>query len=106
MLKKLLLHSLGLCGELPGSIRKLTSLTKLDLGNNQLTHIPDSIGSMSSLRWLDVSNNKLTCLPDSIESLSRRTTLYLNNNPITSTEARKNEIKMRFKKSGLYISVL
>jgi Leucine-rich repeat (LRR) protein len=66
-------------GETPASIGNLTSLTTLDLNQNQLTgtqgedpaihlreimrgagEIPASIGNLTSLPYLDLSRNQLT----------------------------------------------
>ena len=39
----------GLTGAVPAEIGQLTSLTWLDLGDNQLTSLPAEIGQLTSL---------------------------------------------------------
>ena len=69
---------------LPESIGSLSNLQELDLSYNNLINISESIGSLSNLKKLWLSNNKLTSLPESIGSLSNLKELYLSNNNLTS----------------------
>ena len=46
---KLELEEFGLTGAVPAEIGQLTSLTELDLGDNQLTSLPAEIGQLTSL---------------------------------------------------------
>ncbi|MEG4026546.1 hypothetical protein [Microcoleus sp. S13C4] len=43
--------------ELPPEIVRCTYLTKLDLGNNEITFIPEAIGQLSNLTGLHLDNN-------------------------------------------------
>ena len=49
--------------ELPPEIGKLTSLTTLDLRQNQLTTLPPVIGKLTNLTTLHLERNQLTTLP-------------------------------------------
>ncbi|MBS9773466.1 MAG: leucine-rich repeat domain-containing protein, partial [Trichodesmium erythraeum GBRTRLIN201] len=69
---------------LPESIGKLSNLTSLDLGGNQLTSLPESITKLSNLTELYLGHNQLTSLPESITKLSNLTELYLGHNQLTS----------------------
>ncbi|OWM66521.1 hypothetical protein CDL15_Pgr013738 [Punica granatum] len=98
------LPGLGLTGSIGFQLGSLTSLTELDVSNNNLAgqipyslppsvqrlnlannnfngDIPYSISQMTSLKYLDLSFNSLTGnLPRSFSSLSSMTTMYLQNN--------------------------
>ena len=50
-----------------GGDQRLTSLTYLHLGDNQLTSVPAEIGQLTSLKWLP-GHNRLTSLPAEIGS--------------------------------------
>ena len=56
----------NLSGSIPASITRITTLTALDLSNNQLTsHIPVELFSMPRLVHVDLSHNGFTgTLPD------------------------------------------
>ena len=49
---KLELNDICLDGAVPAEIGRLTSLTVLNLGDNELTSLPAEIGQLTSLRWL------------------------------------------------------
>ncbi|MEY3329047.1 MAG: hypothetical protein RLZZ115_1930, partial [Cyanobacteriota bacterium] len=68
----------------PESITRLTNLSQLDLGRNQLTSVPESIGSLTNLSQLNLSENQLTNVPESIGSLTNLSQLDLGRNQLTS----------------------
>ena len=76
------LRGVGLTGEVPAEIGKLTSLTVLDLGGNPLTSLPAEIGQLSSLKSLNLSGNQLTSLPAEIGQLTSLRELWLNDNQL------------------------
>ncbi len=61
----------------------LSSLTKLDLNNNQLTSLPSSMQSMPSLEILFLSENKFEVIPALIGKLQKLRVLSLRGNVIT-----------------------
>lgn len=61
----------------------LSSLTKLDLNNNQLTSLPSSMQSMPSLEILFLSENKFEVIPALIGKLKKLRVLSLRGNVIT-----------------------
>ena len=65
------------------NIGQLTQLTYLNLSYNQLTHLPVEIGQLTQLIYLNLSNNKLINLPVEIGQLTQLTKLYLYNNQLT-----------------------
>jgi len=69
---------------LPEQIGQLSSLTTLDLSDNQLTRLPEQIGQLSSLTSLNLWSNELTSLPKQIVQLSSLTSLDLGGNGLTS----------------------
>jgi len=79
------LYILGLIGEIPTEIGKLSNLQLLWLNNNQLTgEIPTEIGKLSNLQWLYLYNNQLTGeIPTEIGKLSNLQRLQLFNNELT-----------------------
>lgn len=66
------------------SLCLLTSLTKLNIGNNfaNLQYLPRSIGNLEMLEELDISNNQIKVLPDSFGMLSQLTVLHAEENPL------------------------
>ncbi|XP_008783430.2 protein STRUBBELIG-RECEPTOR FAMILY 7 isoform X2 [Phoenix dactylifera] len=105
------LSGLGLSGSLGYQMSGMTSLTELDMSNNNLGggqqipynlppnleklnlagnqftgNVPYSISQMIPLKYLDLSSNALTGdLPQSFSSLSSLTTLHLQNNQFTGS---------------------
>ena len=71
------------------SIRKyrLTSLTTLNIGENQLVALPDSIAALTALERLGLSWNQLVTLPDSIAALTVLKTLNLMGNPLAKPQS-------------------
>jgi internalin A len=51
---------------LPDAIGELTTLTFLDLSNNQLTTLPNAIGQLTKLRSLRLDNNSLSNIPPEV----------------------------------------
>ena len=69
---------------LPDNFGNLSSLSYLQLQNNNLSSISDSIVSAGSLLELDLSDNQLTSIPENIGILSNLELLKLNNNKMLS----------------------
>lgn len=67
-------------GALPGEIRFLKKLKKLDASNNLMTGIPAEIGQLSELEELDYSGNQITGLPMEIANLKKLKTFDLTGN--------------------------
>ncbi|WP_459866332.1 COR domain-containing protein, partial [Endothiovibrio diazotrophicus] len=59
-------------------------LTRLNLGNNQLTALPPEIAQLQHLTLLDLWDNQLTALPPEIAQLQHLTLLDLRNNQLTA----------------------
>lgn len=62
-LEELYVNYNSLIGALPGEIRKLEVLRRLDVSDNKLTGIPAEIGQMKKLERLDLSNNNIDTYP-------------------------------------------
>ncbi|KAL3940551.1 MAG: hypothetical protein SGBAC_004930 [Bacillariaceae sp.] len=79
----------GLQGSIPAVLFGLTSLTLLDLSNNQLTgRIPESIGNLGTgaLKELRLQSNQLSgSIPASISSLRSLEWLYLQDNRLAGS---------------------
>ena len=67
-LTKLDLGNKNMTGSIPPELAQLTQLTSLDLGGNRLTGpIPHELGKLTKLRYLDLSNNEWTeCVPKTL----------------------------------------
>ena len=76
---------LGLAGEIPADLAKLTSLNLLDLRGNDLTgEIPLELGNLTALEQLDLAGNRLTgSIPKWMGNLSKLKVLSLNHNDLT-----------------------
>jgi Leucine-rich repeat (LRR) protein len=61
----------------------LSSLTRLELGSNQLTSLPKTFGNLSVLITLNLSRNALNKLPTQVLSLSSLKTLIVSNNTLS-----------------------
>lgn len=75
----------NLRGPIPKEIGKLTNLTSLDLGSNQLNgSIPSEIGLLSKLRHLSLNENNLSGqVPSQIGNLKSLKKLFLHKNQLT-----------------------
>ena len=79
------LSSIGLTSlALPYNLGNLSSLSYLQLQNNNLLSISESILNVGSLLELDLSYNQLTSIPDDIGILTNLEILKLNNNKMLS----------------------
>ena len=67
---KLALEDFDLTGALPAEIGRLSALTELHLGDNQLTSLSAEIGQLTSLEVLDLVGNQLTSVPAEIGQLT------------------------------------
>jgi internalin A len=93
--------------EIPISLRRLTSVTNLDLSGNrlptlpdflfqligldhlylwgtQLTFLPEGIGKLTRLRYITVVKNGLKTLPESLSQLTQLEELWLQQNKLTT----------------------
>ncbi|KAG2244766.1 hypothetical protein Bca52824_093378 [Brassica carinata] len=69
---------------LPDSIGKLSTLTLLDLSENNIVVLPNAIGGLSSLTNLDLRSNRNNQLPESIGELLNLVYLDLSGNQLSS----------------------
>lgn len=70
----------NLSGALPGEIRQLKNLIRLDASDNDMTGVPAEMGQLENLEILDLSNNKLTGLPYELGNLKNLKELNLSGN--------------------------
>ena len=82
-LTSLRLNNNGIKGIQASTFKRLSSLTWLELHNNQLAHLPEEIGNLTALKALLLHNNLLVELPESMTRLSSLTMLTLANNSLT-----------------------
>ncbi len=75
-----------LSGSLQAEIRLLQNLKTLDLSNNQFTGVPAEIGQLKSLEILDLSNNQLTGLPHELGNLTNLKRLNLSGNDYSEAD--------------------
>ena len=78
------LSNLGLT-ELPKELAKCTQLTKLYLGDNQLTDII-LLAGLTQINWLDLGNNQLTDITP-LANLTQLTWLYIRKNQLTNVDS-------------------
>lgn len=64
------------------SLHKLASLTRLDLSDNQITHLSHKITRLKQLQHLNLSTNYLIKLPQCISDLNQLQYLNLSHNPL------------------------
>ncbi len=88
-LTELNLSNNQLAGSLPGEIRFLSNLEVLDASNNQMTGVPAEIGQLSHLRVLNLGNNQLTGLPLELGNLTSLETLDLRGNKYSQQDLSK-----------------
>ncbi|KAL0872515.1 hypothetical protein Bca101_022220 [Brassica carinata] len=69
---------------LPDSIGKLSTLTSLDLSENNIVVLPNTIGGLASLTNLDLRSNRINQLPESIGELLNLVYLDLSGNQLSS----------------------
>ncbi|KAK4557532.1 hypothetical protein RGQ29_007332 [Quercus rubra] len=72
---------------LPLSIGKLSTVTELDLSENQIMALPPTIGGLSALTKLAIHSNQIINLPDSFGELINLTDLDLHANRLKSLPA-------------------
>ncbi|RZC70233.1 hypothetical protein C5167_033352 [Papaver somniferum] len=85
--KRIQLKNSGLTGTLPSSLKKLTSLERLELQGNQISGDLPSLSGLSSLQVVVVSNNKFSSIPlDFFSGLTSIQAIDLDGNPFTSWE--------------------
>lgn len=70
--------------ELPDELFRLEGLTILHLADNRLKSIPTAIGRLRNLRVLDVECNHLKALPSTIEDLTDLEVLRASNNQLAN----------------------
>ena len=77
----------GISGSVPAQLGNLTSLTSLNLTNNQLSgSIPTQLGSLTALTNLGLGHNQLTgSIPTQLGSLTSLRSLSLYNNQLSGT---------------------
>lgn len=76
-IKTLDLSNKNLKGSLKAEVRHLTSVTELNISNNNFTGLPAEVGQLSELKVLNLSNNPLTGLPHELGNLKNLKTLDL-----------------------------
>ena len=76
-----------LTGSIPASLARLSNLTELRLGDNQLDgEIPTELGDLSNLTELGLGGNQLTgAIPTQLGNLPSLTGLWLDRNQLTSS---------------------
>ena len=86
-LKEFYLDEKGVTGKLPDSFKNLTALTTINIFNTAMTSLPDVFQNMTSLREVRISgNHEMTGpLPESIGSSPKLKTLSLPSNSFTGS---------------------
>ena len=82
-LTSLRLGSNGIKGIHPSTFQTLTSLTYLEMNNNEMTQVVEELGCLTALTALLIHNNNLCSLPASLATLTNLTTLTLASNNLT-----------------------
>ena len=86
-LQRLNLSNNQLTHILPEEVGLLTSLQRLDLHKNQLAHIPAELAQLSNLQYLDLHTNQLAHIPPEISKLTSLQHLDLYDNQLTQIPA-------------------
>src|SRR5262249_32139706 len=63
-------------------LARLTGLTHLDIGDNQLAGLPEWIADLGRLEWLEAESNQLTEVPGSLRELRSLHYLEVSGNSI------------------------
>ena len=71
--------------EVPKGLEKLTQLTELELGGNQLTDVK-GLEMLTKLTFLNLQSNQLTEVPKELEKLTKLTWLPLDYNKLTDVK--------------------
>ncbi|KAL5018593.1 hypothetical protein ScPMuIL_004315 [Solemya velum] len=66
----------------PEPLYKMSSLTRLNLSDNQISELSLMIDTWTNLETLNLSRNKLYCLPASLHKLVSLKKLYVNSNSL------------------------
>lgn len=83
-LKELDLSDNDLEGALPGEIRFLKNLVKLDVSKNNMTGIPAEIGQLEKLEFLNYASNGITGLPLELGNLKNLKEFDLSGNDFST----------------------
>ncbi len=78
---------------LPATIGQLTQLETLDVYYNQLHELPREIGKNLALKQLALSYNRLDSLPDEIRKLTQLEALYVRKNLLAKLPVHIDELK-------------
>ena len=70
-------------------------LDYLCLGGNKLTTYPGSLSKLTKLTKLDIANSGLASFPDFIDNLSNLMVLYIGGNPVANNVDEINKLKQR-----------
>ncbi|KAJ8306189.1 hypothetical protein KUTeg_016734 [Tegillarca granosa] len=81
-LKELHLGNNGLLAVSAEFLKKLESVTVLDLRDNKLSEFPPEVSFMSNLERIDLSNNNLSQLPFSLGGIQSLNSIVLDGNPM------------------------
>ncbi|CAH0391151.1 unnamed protein product [Bemisia tabaci] len=81
-LKELILSHNNIMVITAENIENLSSVSIMDLSNNNLAKLPDELGYLSSLTNLNVSSNSLVELPSTLCKLSNLKVLLVKSNPL------------------------
>jgi internalin A len=81
-------------------LEKLTQLTCLGLGRNELTEVPRGLEELTQLKELKLHKNQLTSVKG-LEKLTQLKVLHLRNNP-DLTKAQKLELKKALPKCAIF----
>ena len=66
--------------DMPEVLRRITSLTRLDMADNEVCELPAWVGEFESLKTLDLSRNRLRTLPEHLQACSTLKRLRVQDN--------------------------